>query len=487
MVTRFKAIQDKHGPASRGLPQHRADRHRRDGAAGRAGQVRHGHGPRRRQHPPVHGHRRHRVQAVVRLRRARRTPTRTSRSRTSSCWSVRTCASPTRSCGSASAATRTARRSSSSIPARPRRRWPPPTTCALQPKSDLALLYGVAHLLIAAGVRSINVFVDAHTTGFDALQAHVAAVHRRNGWSQATGARRRAASSELVAADRARASGCRFWWTMGVNQSHEAHPHRPGDHQPGADHRQHRPARHGRQLDHRAVQRHGLAAVQQHHQPAGWPRLHQRRAPAEGRRHPGHRRGAHPRPRTAWPTTRSWRRSLSGRDPGRCGSSPPTRRTPGSTSATPTTCCRGWSSWWCRTCTPAPRPRGLADLLLPAAGWGEKEGTFINSERRIGLTKKVARAPGQALADFSHLPAGGRGLGLRRHVRALVQPRGDVPDPQAAVARPALRHHRHRRLRHDSTGWAACSGRCPRGPPLERTSAGCSTTGASSSRTVGRA
>jgi len=42
-----------------------------------------------------------------------------------------------------------------------------------------------------------------------------------------------------------------------------------------------------------------------------------------------------------------------------------------------------------------------AHLLLPAAGWGEKEGTMINSERRIGLIKKVVRAPGQALADFS--------------------------------------------------------------------------------------
>jgi anaerobic selenocysteine-containing dehydrogenase len=41
-----------------------------------------------------------------------------------------------------------------------------------------------------------------------------------------------------------------------------------------------------------------------------------------------------------------------------------------------------------------------ADLFLPAAGWGEKEGTLINSERRIGLVKKVRRAPGQALADF---------------------------------------------------------------------------------------
>ena len=49
---------------------------------------------------------------------------------------------------------------------------------------------------------------------------------------------------------------------------------------------------------------------------------------------------------------------------------------------------------------PRPRPQALADLLLPAAGWGEKEGTFINSERRVGLIKKVRRAPGQALSDF---------------------------------------------------------------------------------------
>ncbi len=42
-----------------------------------------------------------------------------------------------------------------------------------------------------------------------------------------------------------------------------------------------------------------------------------------------------------------------------------------------------------------------ADILLPAAGWGEKEGTFINSERRIGVIKRVVKAPGQALADFN--------------------------------------------------------------------------------------
>ena len=42
-----------------------------------------------------------------------------------------------------------------------------------------------------------------------------------------------------------------------------------------------------------------------------------------------------------------------------------------------------------------------ADLVLPAAGWGEKDGTMINSERRIGLVKKVSRAPGLALSDFN--------------------------------------------------------------------------------------
>jgi anaerobic selenocysteine-containing dehydrogenase len=42
-----------------------------------------------------------------------------------------------------------------------------------------------------------------------------------------------------------------------------------------------------------------------------------------------------------------------------------------------------------------------AHLILPAAGWGEKDGTFINSERRFGLTKKVCRAPGLALSDFN--------------------------------------------------------------------------------------
>ena len=42
-----------------------------------------------------------------------------------------------------------------------------------------------------------------------------------------------------------------------------------------------------------------------------------------------------------------------------------------------------------------------AHLVLPAACWGEKEGIVINSERRLGLFKKVHKAPGEALSDFN--------------------------------------------------------------------------------------
>ncbi|MEP3478978.1 MAG: nitrate reductase [Fuerstiella sp.] len=43
----------------------------------------------------------------------------------------------------------------------------------------------------------------------------------------------------------------------------------------------------------------------------------------------------------------------------------------------------------------------IADLVLPAAGWGEKEGSLINSERRWNIIKQVRRAPGKALSDFN--------------------------------------------------------------------------------------
>ncbi|MFZ5960259.1 molybdopterin-dependent oxidoreductase [Pseudomonas knackmussii] len=42
-----------------------------------------------------------------------------------------------------------------------------------------------------------------------------------------------------------------------------------------------------------------------------------------------------------------------------------------------------------------------ADLLLPAASWGEKEGTVTNSERRVSHVRRAVPAPGEARADWA--------------------------------------------------------------------------------------
>ena len=42
-----------------------------------------------------------------------------------------------------------------------------------------------------------------------------------------------------------------------------------------------------------------------------------------------------------------------------------------------------------------------ADLLLPAASWGEKEGTVTNSERRISHVRRAIAAPGEARPDWA--------------------------------------------------------------------------------------
>jgi anaerobic selenocysteine-containing dehydrogenase len=42
----------------------------------------------------------------------------------------------------------------------------------------------------------------------------------------------------------------------------------------------------------------------------------------------------------------------------------------------------------------------LADVVLPAAIWGEKDGTFTNSERRVSRVRAAVAPPGQARSDF---------------------------------------------------------------------------------------
>jgi formate dehydrogenase major subunit len=53
----------------------------------------------------------------------------------------------------------------------------------------------------------------------------------------------------------------------------------------------------------------------------------------------------------------------------------------------------------------------LADVVLPAAGWGEVEGTFTSSERRVQRVRKAVEPPGEASDDIELLSLVAREMG----------------------------------------------------------------------------
>src|SRR3954453_1280097 len=55
----------------------------------------------------------------------------------------------------------------------------------------------------------------------------------------------------------------------------------------------------------------------------------------------------------------------------------------------------------------------LADVVLPAATWGEKTGTFTNADRTVHLSEKAVEPPGDARADLDILLDFARRLGLQ--------------------------------------------------------------------------
>ncbi|MCK4376308.1 MAG: molybdopterin-dependent oxidoreductase, partial [Candidatus Brocadiae bacterium] len=57
----------------------------------------------------------------------------------------------------------------------------------------------------------------------------------------------------------------------------------------------------------------------------------------------------------------------------------------------------------------------LADVVLPAASFAEKDGTFTNTERRVQRVRKALDPPGQALPDWQILCRLARRLGYQMH------------------------------------------------------------------------
>ena len=89
---------------------------------------------------------------------------------------------------------------------------------AIRPKSDLVLFYGLARVMLSRGWFDRE-FVEAHTSGFEAFRAYVEGYDLER-TSAATGL----GSGQIEALAQAihDAERTSFWWTMGVNQGHQA-------------------------------------------------------------------------------------------------------------------------------------------------------------------------------------------------------------------------------------------------------------------------
>jgi anaerobic selenocysteine-containing dehydrogenase len=265
----------------------------------------------------------------------------------------------------------------------------------LLPKSDLTLAYGLAHLLIAWGAVDTQ-FLEASTEGFEGFAAHVEAFTPER-VSAAT--RLPVDALELMADTIASGKRVSFWWTMGVNQSHE-----------------------GTRLAQALI---ALALLTGNiGRPGTGANSITGQCNAMGSR--------------LWSNTTNLFGGRAFTDPGArtevagilriAESCIPDRPSlaydqivegirEGTIKALWVIATNSAHSWihqndlvdlFSRLDTlvvqdlyATTETARLADIVLPAAGWGEKEGTFVNSERRYGRIRRVVRAPGQALADFS--------------------------------------------------------------------------------------
>ena len=265
---------------------------------------------------------------------------------------------------------------------------------ALRPKSDLILLYGLAHMLVARQWIDLD-YIGRHTRGFEAFEEFVASFSPAV-VSAATGLTTEQLSelAELIH----RGKRVSFWWTMGVNQGHEA-------------------TRTAQAIINLALMTGNLG------RPGTGANSITGQCNAMGSRlfsnttnllgghdflHPAHRAkvarvlGIDPSripQQNSWRYDRIVREIESSRIRGLwlIGTNPS----------------HSWieQSQFNRLLDrlefvvvqdmfASSETAAYANLILPAAGWGEKEGTFINSERRLGRVRKVSRAPGEAMADF---------------------------------------------------------------------------------------
>ncbi|HEX9682506.1 MAG TPA: molybdopterin-dependent oxidoreductase [Acidimicrobiales bacterium] len=265
---------------------------------------------------------------------------------------------------------------------------------AANPASDLTLAYGLAKRLIERGAVDAR-FVERHTSGFDTFAAHVAQFDSARVEADAGVSPTQLDQAVDAIAGAGRAS---FWWTMGVNQSHQGvrtaqaiialalmtgNIGRPGT---GANSITGQCNAMGSRLFSNTS---GLLGGRDF-------------ADATDRAEVAEIVGV---PESVIPRRPSWAydRILEGIAGGEIRGLWVVATNTAHSWINQTDChdlLDRLDLLVVQDLYPDTETAQRADIVLPAAGWGEKDGTFINSERRIGLVKKVKAAPGQALADF---------------------------------------------------------------------------------------
>ena len=265
---------------------------------------------------------------------------------------------------------------------------------AIAPKSDLAFLYGTAQALIAAGAVDLD-FISQHTSGYEAFAEFVAG-YTPEKTCEAAGLER--AGFDHFIASLVRGKRVSFWWTMGVNQSHEAvrtaqaiinlalmtgNIGRPGT---GANSITGQCNAMGSRLFSNTTNLlggHDFTKAEHRQKVANALGLDVSRIPETN--------------------SLAYDQIIDGIESGRIKG----------LWIIATNTAHSWINSGrfakirekleflvVQDMYHSTETAQMADLVLPAAGWGEKDGTFINSERRFGLLRKVSKAPGQALADF---------------------------------------------------------------------------------------
>lgn len=268
---------------------------------------------------------------------------------------------------------------------------------AIKPKSDLVLLYGLARLLIEMGAVKRE-WVDAHTTGYEAFADFVQAFDLERTSRESGIEAKRLIELALLISTHDRVS---LWWTMGVNQGHES-------------------TRTAQAIINLALMtgnigRPGTGANSITGQcNAMGSRLFANATSLLGGHDPNN--DAH---RAKVAGVLGIDEALIDRQLGLAYDQIIERIADGRIKALWVLATNTSHSWIdSEACNralekleflvvqdmyPTTDTAQRAHLYLPAAGWGEKEGTFINAERRIGPVQKVRRAPGQAMSDFNIL------------------------------------------------------------------------------------